>query len=250
MRNFVIGDIHGAYKALTQCLQRSDFDYENDQLITLGDICDGYSEVYECVEELLKIKHRIDIRGNHDSWFRTFLNTGNHPVGWLQGGDGTLKSYCNNLDKTYHIGNGKYITDLDPTHIPISHIEFFNNQIPYYLDKDNNVFVHGGLNRHFPIDDAIYNKSDILMWDRDLWCQALSFNSIQGYPFKNQFKEIFIGHTSTNHWKTDYPMNAANIWNLDTGAGWSGKLSIMNIDTKEVFQSDNVRELYKEEKGR
>jgi serine/threonine protein phosphatase 1 len=247
---YVIGDPHGTYKALKQCLERSKFNYEEDTLITLGDICDGYSEVYECVEELLKIKHRIDIRGNHDSWFRTFLNTGIHPVDWLQGGDGTLKSYCNNLDIAYFTGTGKYVSDLDPTHIPIEHIEFFNNQIPYYLDKDNNVFVHGGLNRHFPIDDAIYNKSDILMWDRDLWYQALSFKSVLGYEFKNDFNEIFLGHTSTINWKTDLPMHSANVWNLDTGAGYNGKLTIMNVETKEFWQSDNVRELYHNEWGR
>jgi serine/threonine protein phosphatase 1 len=48
MRAFVIGDLHGAYKALEQCLDRSGFDYENDVLIQLGDIADGYPEVYEC----------------------------------------------------------------------------------------------------------------------------------------------------------------------------------------------------------
>lgn len=250
MRNFVIGDIHGAYKALTQCLQRSNFDYENDQLITLGDICDGYSEVYECVEELLKIKNRIDIRGNHDDWFLKFINSGLHPDNWQQGGYNTLKSYCKNLNQKYTYKMYQYLTTLKYENIPSSHYNFFNRQKYYYIDEENKIFVHGGFNRHFDITDVVYNKPFILMWDRDLWCQALSFNSIQGYPFKNQFKEIFIGHTSTNHWKTDYPMNAANIWNLDTGAGWSGKLSIMNIDTKEVFQSDNVRELYKEEKGR
>ena len=41
MRTFVMGDIHGAYNALLQCLKRSGFDYENDQLIQLGDVADG-----------------------------------------------------------------------------------------------------------------------------------------------------------------------------------------------------------------
>lgn len=27
-RTFIIGDLHGAYKALIQCLKRSDFDYK------------------------------------------------------------------------------------------------------------------------------------------------------------------------------------------------------------------------------
>lgn len=41
MRTFVIGDIHGAYKALVQFLEHSGFDYDNDRLIPIGDIADG-----------------------------------------------------------------------------------------------------------------------------------------------------------------------------------------------------------------
>lgn len=37
-REFVIGDIHGAYRALRQCLTRSDFNYDHDHLICLGDV--------------------------------------------------------------------------------------------------------------------------------------------------------------------------------------------------------------------
>ena len=52
MKTYVLGDVHGAYKALLQVLMKSNFDYENDTLISLGDICDGWSEVVECFEEL------------------------------------------------------------------------------------------------------------------------------------------------------------------------------------------------------
>ncbi len=45
-------------------------------------------------------------------------------------------------------------------------------------------------------------------------------------------------------------MQAANIWNLDTGAGFKGKLTIMDVTTKEYFQSDLAQDLYKNEKGR
>ncbi len=41
-------------------------------------------------------------------------------------------------------------------------------------------------------------------------------------------------------------MFRAGIWNLDTGAGWEGKLTVMNVDTKEYYQSDPVEDLYKE----
>lgn len=41
MRKFVIGDIHGGYKALIEVLVASSFNKEEDQLIVLGDVADG-----------------------------------------------------------------------------------------------------------------------------------------------------------------------------------------------------------------
>ncbi|OQP66531.1 hypothetical protein A3860_13685 [Niastella vici] len=45
---------------------------------------------------------------------------------------------------------------------------------------------------------------------------------------------------------TDKPLSALNILNVDTGAGHSGRLTIMDIDTKKFWQSDPLPELYQE----
>lgn len=45
-------------------------------------------------------------------------------------------------------------------------------------------------------------------------------------------------------------MHADIIRNLDTGAGSSGKLTIMNIDTHDYWQSDQVNEIYGDYKPR
>jgi serine/threonine protein phosphatase 1 len=37
---------------------------------------------------------------------------------------------------------------------------------------------------------------------------------------------------------------------MDTGAGWDGCLSIMDINSKEFFTSDPVPSLYPEDSGR
>jgi len=262
-RKFVCGDIHGNYKGLMQCLQRSNFDYENDTLIQLGDVADGWSEVYKCVEELLTIKNLISIKGNHCDWFNDWILFNKHPTDWQQGGLGTLKSYCEELDKLYYNKEtGGYVTSLLDTDIPQSHRDFFRKQNRYYKDENNNIFVHGGFNRHYLLKNQM--DDSIFWWDRDLWMQALSVKNLietQGELLElNQFKpkfnikepcnKIFIGHTATVSWKTDKPMKAANIWNLDTGAGFRGKLTIMNVDTEEYFQSDDVQVLYPNEKGR
>lgn len=258
MSTFVIGDIHGAYKALLQCLERSKFNKEKDILIQIGDVVDGWSESFECVEELLTIKNLIPIRGNHDQVFHDWMIRGVHGWNWLQGAYATAQSYIKNakepsieLKLTPH--NGAWITNLNILDIPESHRKFFKHQLNYYIDEKDRCFVHGGFDRWESIRDQ---HPSILYWDRDLWNQAVSVKGFNEDGSKvrlktvDDFKEIFIGHTATTFWEKDFPMKSGGITNMDTGAGWNGKLSIMNIDTYQVWQSDNVTELYKDEKGR
>jgi len=252
-KKYVIGDIHGNYLGLIEILKKCNFDYDNDLLITLGDIVDGWPDSFLVIEELLKIKNRIDVVGNHDDFFMKFLNTGINPDGWSQGGLATAKSYAKGVDLDLKVTtirkkmvrgfNESYLLNLIPEDIPESHINFFKRQVRYYKDENNNIFVHGGFDRHFEINEC---DRDYLIWDRNLFSQALSAKSGKN---KLKFKEsninnIFLGHTSTIAWNTDKPINADIIWNLDTGSGWNGKLTIMNVVTKEYFQSDNSDKLY------
>jgi serine/threonine protein phosphatase 1 len=73
------------------------------------------------------------------------------------------------------------------------------------------------------------------------------------YPYRlSHYKEIYIGHSPTIHLGANFgkPTNFANVWNVDTGAAFTGKLSAIDIDTKGIFQSDTVQSLYPNEKGR
>lgn len=238
MRTLVMGDIHGAYAAMKQCFERSNFDYENDRLIQLGDVADGYDEVYECVEELLKIKHLVAVKGNHDDWFDQFIQTDYHPCLWNLGGRGTLISYLNYSGKTgryFQKGNG-YKTALVANDIPKSHKTFFAEQKLYYIDEHNRCFVHAG----FDYKQPFYNqKSDNYCLSRSFWNDALK-QYAKGVEWETvtSFSEIFIGHTSTTQLGIQKPLNIFNIWNMDTGAGMTGRLTIMDADTKEFWQSD------------
>lgn len=264
MKTFVIGDIHGGYKALKQCLERSSFDYKEDLLILIGDICDGWSQTFECVEELLKIENRIFILGNHDDWFIDWLEKGMHPVSWLQGGHTTAKSYIDHAERDgidIMQRMGGYVTNLTTFDIPIEHVKFWKNHHLKYHDTDRNyLFVHGGFIRDMPI--SVQDRHDFL-WNRSMFDQAMSYESSLGkfakegpnHKFKmvDPFELVFIGHTATINWgkpPITTPIKAGPVWNVDTGGGWMGKLTIMNIDTKEYWQSDPVQELYKGERGR
>jgi len=243
METFVMGDIHGANLALEQCLERSGFNKAEDRLIQLGDVTDSYGDVYNCVETLLSIKNLIALKGNHDEWFREFLETGYHPQHWLQGAMGTAVSYLRltgREDKIVRKLSG-WKTALRPSDIPASHIGFFKSQRLHFVDENNNCFVHGGFNRLLPFDQQ---QPFVYYWDRGLWNSALESNGVLATA--TPFKEIFIGHTPTSNWETDQPMKAANVCNLDTGAGHTGRLTIMHVASHEYWQSDIVTTLYDE----
>jgi len=252
MRTLVIGDIHGAGLALVQVLERCGFDYENDMLITIGDIVDGWEDSYMCVEELLKIPNRIDIMGNHDNWFRVFIDTGVHEERWGKGGLSTAKSYAKaagielmvqKLTNQYFETTDGVMINLNSGDVPDSHKKFFRGQHHYYKDYDNNLFVHGGFNRYATLKQTLAYS---MMWDRHLMTSAVSAK-IHGpkLEFIEDFNQIFLGHTATQFFNAgDKPLHADIVWNIDTGAGGGGKLTIMDVDTNEYWQSDNVPSLY------
>lgn len=269
-KRWVIGDIHGNYRGLKQAFDRANVNYEKDQFIQLGDIADGYSEMHLVIDLLLQIHpdNLIMIKGNHDEWFKEWMLMGIHPNKWEQGGTGSFKSYLKLIGKPdmYQQKMSGYITILNPVDIPLLHQELLKSQVNYYIDESNNLFVHGGFNRHLTIKEQIPH---VFYWDRDLWMSALSYEGMSKghdklhgkennkFKIKTKFNCIFIGHTATINWDKDNkpitsPMKAANIWNIDTGAGSaSGKITVMNIDNpEEYYQSEISSILYPNEKGR
>lgn len=222
-KRYAVSDIHGNFKALKQVLKESKFDYDKDELIVVGDVCDGYNDSYEVVEEVLKIKNCIFIIGNHDLWFMENMANGWAEDIWLsQGGEATRESYKN---------NGYYYSKF-----PKSHKDFFNKGIYWYETEDMKMlFVHGGFN--YPKMPWETDK-DTLVWDRDLlWRCKCGLRILE-------WDKVFLGHTqveSTNPKPiimSEPSSKGAKVIQLDCGAGWKGRLCLFNIDTDEYFLSD------------
>lgn len=233
MKTFTISDIHGGYLALKQCLYKSGIDPEKDRLIVIGDVVDGWPETPLVIETLMKIKNLVFIMGNHDQWAFNWLETGARPDIWtLQGGQATIDAY------------------LKEPELMAKHRDDFFKKAPYYfIDEQNRLYVHGGIpqDRIFKGIDKIL-KGD-LMWDRSLADLVLT-GKLKGKKFQGrEFKEIYLGHTTTSR-VSSTPVILENVILMDTGGGWEGKLSIMNVDTKEGWQSDIVHTLYPNHRGR
>lgn len=240
MKTFVIGDIHGGLKALKQVLNRAAVTAQ-DQLIFIGDYVDGWSESAQTISFLLKLSetHKcVFLRGNHEELLYNHLKKKEGTEMWLNhGGLATIASYA-----TY---SSEEINE---------HILFLERLKYYSIDEAKRCFVHAGFtNTKGPAFEYFPNY---VSWDRTLWETACSMDSTisEGsllYPERLKlFSEIYIGHTPTTRIGKETPTQCANVWNVDTGAAFKGKLSIINIDSKEFWQSDPVWELYPEEQGR
>lgn len=239
-RELIIGDLHGGLRALTQVMERANVTTD-DTLIFLGDYVDGWSDAAQLIDHLVKLDDThncIFIKGNHDTWCHQWLLSGLRDESWLaHGGLATIESYSN-----YSEAEKK------------EHLIFFDKLEYFKTDDAGRLFIHAGFTSlHGPQYQA---DREQCTKDRTLWELAMATdinlptNSYR-YPRRLKlYKEIYIGHTPTINFDEDKPMNGANVWNVDTGAAFTGPLSIIDAGSKAFWQSDPVHQLYPGEKGR
>lgn len=239
-KTHVIGDIHGGLKALEQLIERATIQ-EDDTLIFLGDYVDGWSESAQTISYLIELnrKHNcIFIKGNHDVYCENWLLGKDVNPNWLlHGGVMTKQSYATIDQATQQ-----------------KHLDFFARMKFYHVDDENRLFIHAGFTSMKGPEQEFHQSN--YTWDRTLWEMALTMdkriakNSLVFPKRLLLYKEIFIGHTPTLNYDVETPMQGCNVWNIDTGAAFKGRLSMLDIETKIYIQSDPVHTLYPTEKGR
>ena len=195
---------------------------------------------------------------NHDVWTSEWLNDGKISAIWPpQGGQATIGAYVCWMATVSS-------ADVD------RHRRFFRTLHPFFNDEENRFFVHAGVDQRHPIrrnhlfdftwDHELWDRAEeihkecrryVLLIDNDEQNNAGSLIVVEDAKMKspNYVNEVYIGHTTVqtedNPWPD--PQYRAGIWNLDTGAGTNGLLTIMNIDTNDFWQSAPSCILYPEE---
>ncbi len=242
-RTLVIGDIHGGLRAVHQIMERANVN-QSDTLIFLGDYVDGWSQSPQVIDFLINLKKKqncIFIRGNHDEllldWLKGNTKEIDEPMWYKHGGEATVNAYS-------------IISDAKKK----EHIEFLESLQNYYLDNQNRLFVHAGFTNMNGVKYEYFPK--LFYWDRTLWETALALNENLDsgsffYPRRLKlYSEIYIGHTPVTRIEETIPIQKACVWNVDTGAAFTGPLTILDVDSKKFWQSEPLPHLYPTEKGR
>lgn len=135
------------------------------------------------------------------------------------------------------------------------------SSVPFYelIEQDNKrLFIHAGIPKDlcFPVGGRYPSLNSIdskpYLWDRKMVIEAYQFANEQDFSWGDRYDTISVGHSPTIRFNVFYndPQHWGNIWLMDTGAATKGKLSIMDIDSEQIWQSDYCHKMYPNQKGR
>lgn len=151
-RIFAIGDIHGCNKTFNAMLFDELQIQKTDLVYCVGDYIDRGPDSKGVIDTILQLRADgfsiFTLRGNHEQMLLDAFDFEEAMDLWLKnGGDATLKSFGINS-----------LVDLPP------HYLSFLMETELYLEKDNFIFAHAGLNFH---SENIFEDKDAMLWVRD-----------------------------------------------------------------------------------
>ncbi len=230
---YAIGDIHGQYDMLTQALDHIEQDGGRDaKVVFLGDLVDRGPNsklvVQHLIDGIAAGKDWTVLRGNHDQLFANFLEP--EPkiemrlmigMDWLDdrlGGQTTLASYGVEItDQSRHWEVHEQARAL----VPRSHTDFIKSLPMTHIDGGY-LFVHAGIRPDVPLDQQ---EQEDLYWIREPFLS---------YPDPHPYI-IVHGHTAIKA-ATHY----GNRINIDTGAGYGRKLTVLGIEGQDTWLLDET----------
>ncbi len=217
MRIFAISDIHGYNKDFQNLLKKISLK-KTDKLFLLGDFIDRGDESKEVLDTIFLLLERgYDIRclrGNHEQMMLDGMIDFEMKMLWFKnGGNHTLESFLT--------------SEID--RIPEKYINFLD-KLPYYIDFENFIFVHAGIN--MLVDEPLKDLNS-LIWLRD-WQSKYNADWLDN-------RIVVHGHTPTRLSKLLSDENRmSNVINIDNGVYLKGqkefgRLCAINLTTMEII---------------
>lgn len=214
-RRLVISDIHGMYSDFRHVLDVAEYNPDSDRLFLLGDYIDrgdASGATLKFVQELSK-DGAIVLKGNHEDMMLRAATDRYWRTVWLSnGGDATLQSF------------GRTIPDWA--------LEFISS-LPLYHEEPDYILVHAGLRPGVPLKQQ---SSDDLLWIRD------------EFILHYEGKPVVFGHTPVAllhgpNTRISNPHDRRwDLWRgkdkvgIDTGAAWDGYVTLVDLDTWQIWR--------------
>ncbi len=211
MRTLAIGDIHGCYTSLTTLWDYVKPSHE-DHLIFLGDYVDRGPKSKQVVDFLIEKSKTYKL---------TFL-TGNHEEKLLLARYNELE-YAQWIDIWDATATMDSYETQDISEIPAAHWDFFRKNLPYF-ETETHIFVHANLEPDIPLAE----QQPFTLIHKKLGIQQPHISG----------KTVICGHTAQ---KNHLPKNLGHTICIDTDAGRDGWLTCLEVNSGELWQSNEAQ---------
>lgn len=240
MRTLAISDIHGRLDEFRLLLKRARYNFQEDRLVLLGDYVDRGMKSRHVLNYIMQLQgdnpHIFPLRGNHDQMMIDAFRKNEDSICLNNGGLVTLQSYVGldffDPDDPFNWDRYTEAKKFFRNHF-MHHIEYLEN-LPYYFEWDNHIFVHAGINpfyeewRRQPVDD--------FLWIRDIF-----YNNTTGLD-----QVVVFGHTPTQHLHNS---KDNDIWfdpkgdkiGIDGACAYRGQLNCLIITEAGEYETYAVR---------
>lgn len=234
-RDFAVGDLHGCYAALDRLLKRVSFNPATDRLLATGDLTDRGPHSEEFVRYIREPWFH-GTRGNHDQMMIDSAHDDQVKENWIKNGGAWAWAFASE-----ELAQWRDWLDTMPLaiEVPTAHglvgIVHADPLVPTWgmlRDSLSQLKRRPG-QAHFHSWDAPPAVQEI-MWSREL-AKVLAKTAQQKLPLAPipDLHALVIGHTAARA-----PINVANIWMIDTGAGYAkshARLTLMDLHTFECY---------------
>ncbi|WP_140919048.1 metallophosphoesterase [Limnobaculum xujianqingii] len=201
---WVVGDLHGCYQNLMGKLDSVGFDRERDLLISVGDMIDRGTQNIECLD-LINEPWFMAVRGNHEQMAIDALSGKGDVNLWIANG-------------------GLWFFHLDyEQEILARALIAMSESLPLVIDVDTDNGKYIIAHADYPHHEYQYGRP--VDHQSVIWNRARVSNSIDGDSEEiSGAKQFIFGHTPMNQ-----PCKFKNQFYIDTGAVFTGRLTLVQI---------------------
>ncbi|WP_334000609.1 metallophosphoesterase [Burkholderia gladioli] len=220
-RDLVVGDVHGCFSLLDAALKRLEFDPMRDRLFSVGDLVNRGRESLAVLDAVRR--HQIKaVRGNHEQMILDWATNGRPEHVRAQRTTSALSD-----------NGGEWFIELrsredETDKYKAQHIVEYFTSMPLAIEIETAHGLIGVVHADVPVDNwpslrraLARGDSEIcepLLWDRRRWRGRAVSDCIA------HVTAVVVGHSPTRD-----VAQCGNVINIDTGAVYGDKLTILNL---------------------
>lgn len=264
---YVVGDIHGCFKAFMDILRQIKFN-EEDTLYVIGDMIDRGPASLKVIQYIKDHENMIPIMGNHERMMLAYIDMTEEYRDWFYNGSGEMRLWLDErIEDEKRFTVAQYIMTGKARRVEFmsdaKELVDWVRKLPYFIELDDYLLVHAGWNQLYVdkhLDECMERFSSMadfsnykgmnydMVWSREEFYEADTTKFTEHLCGKP--KKVIFGHTPTLFMldKQEWEAEDCKImyWDdkidIDCGCVYGGRLACLDLDTGKEYYAVEIEE--------